>query len=177
MLERVERKPQAPLPRTQPGWCGPPWTPAGARGPGHCGSRTGRVPTILSPSAGTFSRGELEVRVQGAGKESPRPLHSPAPQEGRAGLASAYLPPLVSLPGGGDKGLWLLRNQTIFDLQHENTPSPESGGLGGVNPLGTLPRKEDPQDPAALEPYSCSFRTSQSPLTGLFQISGLTAPS
>lgn len=104
----------------------------GDQGPQPSWLQDRRVPTILSPSPGTFSRGELEVRARGAGREIPRPLQSPAPQEAQAGLASAYLPPVVSLPGGGDEALWLMRNQAISDLQHENAPSPESGGLGGV---------------------------------------------
>lgn len=113
-----------------------------------------RVRTILSPSVGTLSRGELEVRVREAGREIPRLLHSPAPQEGRAGLARAYLPPLVSLPGGGDEALWLVRNQTISDLQHENAPSPESGGLGGVTHWAPCParrtrRTQQPWGPTA----------------------------
>ena len=122
-------------------------------------------------------KGRPRGRARGAGREVPRPLHSPAPQEGQASLASAYLLPVVLLPGGGDEALWLVRNQAISDLQHENAPSPESGALGGVTHWAPCPARGGRRDPAALGPCGCSSRTCQSPLTRLFQISGLTACS
>ena len=136
------------------------------RGPG--------APAIVAPGQEgphhpiTLSRdilkGRARGRARGAGREVPRPLQSPAPQEGQAGLASAYLPPVVSLPGGGDEALWLVRNQAISDLQHENAPSPESGGLGGVTHWAPCPARGahgtlQPWGPAAAAPGRVRVRS------------------
>ena len=131
-----------------------------------------RLQDRRAPTPGMSSRVELEIRMRGAGREVPGPLHSPTAQEGRAGLASVYPPSVVSLPGGGNEALRLVKNQTIFSIQHENVPSPESRGPDGVTHWSPSPARRGCSSPGALQLElrldRPGFRARKSSLTGLF---------
>lgn len=145
-----KRKLQAQLPRTQQRWCGPLWVPTGTRDPSHRGYRLGGSPPSHepSPASSTFSRVGLETRIRRVSRASPEiagPLHRPTAQK------VEHLPSVVSLSGGGNEALRLVKSQTIFNIQHEKSQVLRAAPRRSQT-LAPLPSKEGLQDPPVLGP-------------------------